>query len=113
MPISKKFNESFTALIVPGITFLPEKLGTKGIGKNAYGKNLYIGTGFVFDFAKDLNLLFSYTTPLGPGNNYFDSHLNYSRKSIYSFGLGWNINPRIGIQGKITNSFGASPSTGS
>jgi len=112
LPISKKFNESFTALIVPGITFLPEKLGTKGIGKNAYGKNLYIGTGFVFDFAKDLNLLFSYTTPLGPGNNYFDSHLNYSRKSIYSFGLGWNINPRIGIQGKITNSFGASPSTG-
>ncbi len=111
-PISKKLNENLTALIVPGITFLPEKLGSKGIGKNAYGNNFYIGSGFIFDVAKDLNLLFSYTTPLGPGNNYFDSDLNYSRKSIYSFGLGWDINPKIGIEGKITNSYGASPATG-
>ena len=111
-PISKNLNENFTALIIPGITFLPEKLGSKGIGKNAYGNNFYIGTGLVYDLADDLNLLFSYTTPLGPGNNYFDSDLNYSRKSLYSFGLGWDVNPKIGIEGKITNSYGASPSTG-
>ena len=111
-PISKNLNENFIALIVPGITFLPEKLGPKGIGKNAYGNNFYIGTGLVFNAAEDLNLLFSYTTPLGPGNNYFDSDLNYSRKSIYSFGFGWDVNPKIGIEGKITNSYGASPSTG-
>ncbi|WP_374027181.1 hypothetical protein [Prochlorococcus marinus] len=111
-PISKNLNENFTALIVPGITFLPEKLGSKGIGKNAYGNNFYIGSGIIFNAAEDLNLLFSYTTPLGPGNNYFDSDLNYSRKSIYSFGLGWDINSKIGIEGKITNSYGASPSTG-
>ena len=112
LPISKKLNENFTALIVPGITFLPEKLGPKGIGKNAYGNNFYIGSGLVFDVAEDLNLLFSYTTPLGPGNNYFDSDLKYSRKPIYSIGLGWDINSKIGIEGKITNSFGATPSTG-
>ncbi len=111
-PISKKFNEKFTTLIVPGITFLPETLGSKGIGKNAYGNNFYIGSGIVYDLAKDLNLLLSYTTPLGPGNNYFDSDLNYSRKPIYSFGLGWDINPKISIEGKITNSYGASPATG-
>ena len=111
-PISKNLNDNFTALIVPGITFLPEKLGSKGIGKNAYGNNFYIGSGFIYDLAEDLNLLFSYTTPLGPGNNYFDSDLNYSRKSIYSFGLGWDVNPKIGIEAKITNSYGASPSTG-
>ncbi len=112
LPISKKLNENFTALFVPGITFLPEKLGSKGIGKNAYGNNFYIGSGIVFDLAEDLNFLFSYTTPLGPGNNFFDSDLKLSRKSIYSFGLGWNVNSQIGIEGKITNSFGASPSTG-
>ena len=111
-PISKNLNENLTALIVPGITFLPEKLGSKGIGKNAYGNNFYIGSGVVYDVADDLNLLFSYTTPLGPGNNYFDSDLNYSRKSIYSFGLVWDVNSKIGIEGKITNSYGASPSTG-
>ncbi len=112
LPISKNVNKNFTILIVPGITFLPDKLGTKGIGKNAYGNNFYIGSGFVLDIAKDVNLLFSYTTPLGPGYNYFDSDLNYSRKSIYSLGLGWDINPRIGVEGKITNSYGASPATG-
>ena len=111
-PISKNLNENFTALIVPGITFLPENLGSKGIGKNSYGNNFYIGSGIVFDMAEDLNLLLSYTIPLGPGNNYFDSNLNYSRKPIYSFGLGWDVNPKIGIEGKITNSYGASPSTG-
>ena len=112
LPISKKFNENFTALIIPGITFLPEKLGPKAIGKNSYGNNFYIGSGLVFDLNEDLNLLFSYTTPLGPGNNYFDSALNYARKPIYSIGLGWDINPSIGIEGKLTNSFGSTPSTG-
>ena len=111
LPISKKYN-NFTALITPGMTFLPEKLGPKGIGKNAYGNNFYIGTGLVFDAVEDLNLLFSYTTPLGPGDNYFDSDLIYNRKAIYSVVLGWDINPKIGVEGKITNSFGATPSTG-
>ena len=112
LPISKNFNDNFTALIVPGVTFLPEKLGSKGIGKNAYGNNFYIGSGIVLDMAKDVNLLASYTSPFGPGNNYFDKNLNYSRKPIYSIGLGWDVNSKIGIEGKITNSFGASPSTG-
>ncbi len=111
-PLSKNLNDNFAFVIVPGITFLPEKLGSKGIGKNAYGNNFYLGSGFVLDIAKDVDLLFSYTTPLGPGNNFFNSELNYSRKSIYSLGLGWNINSKIGIEGKITNSYGSSPSTG-
>ncbi len=112
LPLSKDLNENFTFFVVPGITFLPEKLGHKGVGKNAYGNNLYIGSGFVFDIANNLNATLSYTTPLGPGNNYFDSNLIYDKKPIYSFGLGWDINPKIGIEGKITNSYGASPSTG-
>ncbi len=111
-PLTKDLNQNFTILIVPGITFLPEELGEKGIGKNAYGNNFYLGSAFILDIAKDVDLLFSYTTPLGPGNNYFDSNLNYSRKSLYSLGLGWDINPKIGIEAKITNSYGASPSTG-
>ena len=56
------------------INSLPNKLlfsGPKGIGKNSYGNNFFIGSGIVFDIAEDLNLLLSYTTPLGPGNNYF------------------------------------------
>ena len=112
LPFSKNFNDKLAVVIVPGITFLPEKLGSKGIGKNAYGNNFYVGSGFVLDIAEDVDLLFSYTTPLGPGNNYFDSELKYSRKPIYSIGLGWDINPKIGIEGKLSNSYGSTPSTG-
>ena len=112
LPLSKSLNEKFTFSIVPGVSFLPDKLGSKGIGKNSYGNNFYLGSGFVIDIAEDVELLASYTTLLGPGNNYFDNQLKYSRKSLYSFGLGWDINPMIGIEGKITNSFGSSPSTG-
>ena len=112
LPFSKNLSRELTILLVPGITFLPEELGEKGIGKNTYGNNFYLGSGFILDIAKEVKLLFSYTTPFGPGNNYFDTGLNYSRKSIYSYGLGWDINPKIGIEGKITNSYGASPSTG-
>ncbi len=112
LPFSKDFSKKFKILLVPGITFLPEKLGNKGIGKNSYGNNFYLGSGFIADIAKEVKLLVSYTKPFGPGNNYFDTGLNYSRKSIYSYGLGWDINPKIGIEGKITNSYGASPSTG-
>ena len=112
LPLSKSLNENFTFFIVPGVSFLPDKLGSKGIGKNSYGNNFYLGSGFVLDIAEDVELLASYTNLLGPGNNFFDNQLKYSRKSLYSFGLGWDINPIIGIEGKITNSFGSSPSTG-
>ena len=112
LPISKNVNKNTTFFIVPGITFLPQKLGDKGIGKNAYGNNFYLGSGLALGITEDVNLHLSYTTPLGPGDNYFDSNLKYSRKPIYSYGLGWNVNPQIEIEGKITNSYGARPSTG-
>ena len=95
LPVSKKLNENFSVLIVPGVTFLPEKLGSKGIEKNAYGNNFYIGSGIVFDMLRDVNFLASHTTPLGPGNNYFDKDLNYSRKPIYSAVLGWDVNSKL------------------
>ena len=112
LPLSKNVNNNLNLFIVPGISFLPETLGKNGIGKNAYGTNFYIGSGLVLGINENINLLLSYSKPLGPGNNYFDSKLNFSRKSIYSFGLGWSISPKILIEGKITNAYGASPSTG-
>ena len=112
LPLSKNVNKNLNLFIVPGFTFLPEELGDKGIGKNAYGNNFYLGSGLIYGINEDLNILFSYTIPFGPGNNYFDNGLNFSRKSIYSYGLGWYISPKIEIEGKITNSYGASPSTG-
>ena len=112
LPISKKFDEKLTLVIVPGITFLPDKLGSKRVGKNSYGNNYYIGAGSIFNIFDNLKFKTSYTKPLGPGDNYFDSNLKYSNKFIYDYGLNWDINQRIGVEGKITNSYGSSPSTG-
>ncbi len=112
LPFSRNLNEKLNFFMVPGFTFLPKTLESNGISKNVYGNNFYLGSGFIFDISEEFDISFSYATPFGPGNNYFDSVQNFSRKSIYSLGLGWNINPKIGIEGKITNSFGSSPSTG-
>ena len=61
-PIQKNINNKLTFFVVPGITFLPEELGEKGIGKNAYGNNFYLGSGFEYKALKDVSLLFSYTS---------------------------------------------------
>ena len=62
LPITKRLNENFNIIIVPGVSFLPEKLGSKGIGKNSYGNNFYLGSGFVLDLAENVELLASHTT---------------------------------------------------
>ena len=111
LPLSKQINKQLKLFFVPGITFLPESVG-EGIGKNSYGNNIYIGTGLTLNPFKNASLFATYTNLLGPGNNYFDNNLNYSRKPIYSFGFGLDINPKIGLEGKITNAYGSSPSTG-
>tara|TARA_B100000073_G_C23712355_1_gene564667 strand:+ start:28 stop:1854 length:1827 start_codon:yes stop_codon:yes gene_type:complete len=112
IPVTKKVNKKLTLAIVPGISFLPEKMGDRTDRDNFYGNNFYIGAGFTLNLYQDLVLMASYTNPLGPGNNYFDSNLNFSRKAIYSFGITWNVNQKIALTGKITNSFGSTPATG-
>ena len=70
------------------------------------------GNGITYKLFEDLTLTGSYTNPLGPGNNYFDKNLNFMRKPIYSFGLSWDVNNKIGIETKLTNGFGSTPATG-
>ena len=51
------------------------------------------------------------TQPLGSGTNSFDRNLKYSRVPVFSGGLNWHLNPRIALQGQLTNGFGATPAT--
>ena len=50
------------------------------------------------------------TQPLGSGTNSFDENLKYSRSPV--FGTNLYLNPRIALQGQLTNGFGATPATG-
>ena len=111
-PYKKTFSKRSSMVFVPGITFLPKTLGERNIGDNFYGNNFYFGSGLELEFSDNIGLNASYTYLLGPGNNYFDNNLNFSRKPIYSFGVNWDLNPIIGIEGKITNGYGSTPATG-
>ena len=112
IPYKKTLSKRSSIVLVPGATFLPKVLGERNIGDNFYGNNFYFGSGLKFEFSENIGLNGSYTYLLGPGNNYFDDNLKFSRKPIYSFGLNWDINPIFGIEGKITNGYGSTPATG-
>ena len=111
LPFTSKLNNQTKLSIVPGLTFMPDKVGDKYVGENFYGNNYFLATGLNFDIANNLQLNSSYTYLFGPGNNSFDKNLNFGRKSIYSYGFNWDLSPVVGIEGKITNGYGLTPST--
>ena len=112
LPVSKKLTNKLQITVVPGVAFLPSELGSRSNTENSYGKNIFLGQGFIFNISEHLNFSGSYTHLFGPGSNFFDRNLNYSRKPIYSFGLNWEVNPRIQLGAKITNAFGSTPASG-
>ena len=59
----------------------------------------------------ELGLTASIAQPIGSGTNSFDADLVFSRVPIFSAGLNWDLNPRIGLRGLLTNGFGATPAT--
>ena len=111
-PYTREINPKTTFALVPGFIVLPEKLGTKSLNNNFYGNSFYLGSGLEYVFSDKITLSGSYTYLFGPGNNYFDENLKFSKKPIYSLGMNWNVNPVIGFEGKVTNSYGATPATG-
>ena len=111
LPFSSQLNKQTYFSIVPGFTFMPDKLGDKNLGKNFYGNNYFLATGLNFDISDNFQLASSYTYLFGPGNNSFDENLNFKRKSIYSYGFNWDSSPVLEIEGKITNGYGLTPST--
>ena len=110
-PFSKELNSRTKLSLVPGAALIPDTLGEKNIDENFYGNNFFIASGVNFDISENIQLIGSYTYLFGPGNNSFNENLEYLRKPIYSYGFNWDASPVIGIEGKVTNGFGATPST--
>ncbi|MBO6974184.1 MAG: hypothetical protein JJ844_00630 [Prochlorococcus marinus CUG1435] len=110
-PFTSQLNNQTKFSFVPGLNFIPDKIGDKNVGKNFYGNNYFLATGLHLDIATNFQLIGSYTYLFGPGNNSFDENLDFKRKSIYSYGFNWDLSPVVGIEGKITNGYGLTPST--
>ena len=112
LPVSWQASNQWQFSFNPGVSFLP---ATQGSGQGGagmfYGTNPYVSGGVLFQPFPELGLTASLAQPFGSGANSFDADLGFSRVPIYSAGINWNLNPRIGLQGAITNGFGTTPAT--
>ena len=100
--------------ITPGASFLPSNQG-KGQGGEGefYGNNIWLGAGGLWNPIKEIEFFSSLLYPFGPGSNSFDADLDFKRVPVYTAGLGWKLNPRIRLEGALTNGWGTTPATSS
>jgi len=104
---SKRWQFSFT----PGVTFLPSSQGNGNGSGQFYGTNLFLGAGASYRPISRVQFFGSALLPLGPGNNSFNSDLTFSKVPVFSGGMRYSLNPRIALEGSLTNGYGATPST--
>ena len=112
LPVSWQASNHWQFSFSPGVSFLPTRQGAgQGGAGTFYGTNPYVSGGVLFQPFPELGFTASLAKPIGSGTNSFDANLEFSRVPVYSAGINWNLNPRIGLQGLITNGFGATPTT--
>ena len=112
LPLSWQASRQLELTLVPGASILPNSQGAgQGGSGTFFGTNVTLGAGLLWQASPQLQLLGSALLPLGPGTNSFNDQLQFSRVPIWSAGLNYALNPRIGLQASLTNGFGGSPAT--
>ena len=56
---------------------------------------MFTGAGVSWNPISNLALIGSATIPFGPGNNSFNSDLDFKRLPVFNIGVNYEINPRI------------------
>jgi hypothetical protein len=112
LPLSWQASQQWQLSFTPGVSFLPSSQGEgQGGPGQFYGNNAFVSGGISWQPSRHLALFTSALLPVGPGNNSFNGDLQYSRVPILSGGLNWALNPRIALEGMLTNGWGATPAT--
>lgn len=111
LPISWKISKSIAFSIAPGVSFLPDTQGNADGSGQFYGTNFSLASGISFQPSPQVGVYLSALLPLGPGNNSFDSSLSFQRVPIWTTGLRYALNPRIALEGYLSNGFGATAGT--
>ena len=112
LPVSWQATKNLQFSFAPGVSVLPSSQGAgQGGAGTFYGTNPFISGGVLFQPIPELGLTASIAQPVGAGTNSFNADLEFSRVPILSAGINWDLNPRIGLRGMITNGFGATPAT--
>ena len=112
LPLTWQSNNEWQFTLNPGITFLPPSQGEgQGGAGEFYGTNPFMSGGILWHPIPEIGITTSVAQPLGSGNNNFDRNLEYSKVPIFSGGINLHLNPRIALQGQLTNGFGLTPAT--
>ncbi len=112
LPISWQVSRTLQLSFTPGASFLPASQGAgQGGAGTFFGSSITLAAGLSWRPSPQLNLFASGLVPFGPGTNSFDRNLDFYRVPIYTAGLNYALNPRISLEGAITNGFGGSPAT--
>lgn len=110
IPITWTKYNSLSFTFSPSLVLLPEEQGDKyGSGKY-YGNNYGVGLGISYSLGYGLTPFYSSYIPLNSTNS-FNKELNYRKVNIHTLGLNYTVDPKIGLEGYITNSFGQTPAT--
>ena len=112
LPITWQAQPTLALTFTPGVSFLPSSQGAGQGGSGPfYGNSISVAAGASWRPIPSLTLFGSGLIPLGPGSNSFNSDLVFSRVPIVTTGINWAINPRIALEGQLTNGWGATPAT--
>ena len=49
--------------------------------------------------------------PRSTQSGFHDADLDFKRVPVYTAGLGWKLNPRVRLEGALTNGWGTTPAT--
>ena len=112
LPLTWQALPSLALTFTPGVSFLPSSQGSGQGGSGPfYGTNGSVAAGASWRPIPSLTLFGSGLMPVGPGNNSFNGNLDFARVPILTAGINWALNPRIALEGQLTNGWGATPAT--
>jgi hypothetical protein len=107
-PITYSFNSKLQLHFTPAIAFFPETFNNASF----YGTGFYLGTGLSWQPLQRLGFFADLNLPLGPGGNTISSGSGeIIKKPVWSIGTRYLINPAVGLDLYLTNSFGATPAS--
>ncbi len=112
LPFSWNVSPTWQVTVAPGASFLPSMQGGgQGGAGDFYGHSYWISGGAFWRPIPVVEMFGSALMPLGPGDNSFDENLSFEKVPVLTAGLSWNLNPRIALEGTLSNGWGATPAT--
>ena len=112
LPLTWNTGNNWQFNLNPGINFLPSSQGEgQGGAGEFFGDIPYVSGGILWHPTPQIGITTTVAQPLGSGTNNFDRNLKFSRVPILSAGINMHLNPRIALQGQLTNGFGLTPAT--